>query len=309
MKAVRIYSFGGPEVLQVEDVPRPEPGEGEVLIRVRAASVNPVDYKMRQGGYRRAKIELPATLGRDVSGTVEAVGPGAGGVRVGEDVYAFLGARGGGYAEYAIARAGEVARKPARLDEVHAAAVPLAGETAWQALFDHGRLEPGERVLIHGAAGGVGHLAVQFAKVRGARVIATGRGGDAELLRTLGADEVIDADAERFEDRVRDIDLVIDLVGGEIQQRSWPVLKDGGRLVSTLAEPSPDEARAKRAKGVVFMAEPRAEQLAEMARLFDDGKVRVEVETVLPLAEARRAHERLERQLTRGKVVLTTDAT
>ncbi len=289
----------------MEEVPRPQPGEGEVLIRVRAASVNPVDSKIRSGKYRKGNAEFPLTLGRDVSGTVESLGPGVGGISQGDQVYAFLGSHSGGYAEYAIARTSELARKPARLDNAHAAAVPLAATTAWQALFDHGGLQAGERVLIHGGAGGVGHFAVQFAKTRGAHVIATGRRDDFPLLRELGADEVIDYTAQEFATQVRDIDLVIDLIGGETQRQSWKVLKPGGRLVSTIDQPSAEQARAHHAQGKVFMAEPKAEELREIGSLIDEGKVKVEIKEVLPLSDARQAHDDLEHQHTRGKIVLT----
>jgi NADPH:quinone reductase-like Zn-dependent oxidoreductase len=308
MKAVRLHSFGGSEVLTIEDVDRPEPGSDEVLIRVRAASINPVDYKMRSGAYRRAELHPPLTLGRDVAGVVERIGPAVRHVRAGDEVYAMLGAHSGGYAEYAVARAGEVAPKPATLDYPHAAAVPLAALTAWQGLFDHGRLQRGERVLIHGAAGGVGHFAVQFARHRGAHVIATARAEDAALLRELGADEVIDYRSEDFTTRVRDIDLVLDLVAGETQQRSWSVLKDGGRIISTLQPPSADEAASHHAHAANYLAKPNHEQLAEIARLIDHGRVTVVLDRTLPLADARAAHDHLEHDHVRGKVVLTVGA-
>jgi NADPH:quinone reductase-like Zn-dependent oxidoreductase len=268
--------------------------------------VNPVDYKLRSG-HKRADIDLPLTLGVDVSGIVERLGPGADDVKEGDAVFAFLGSCVGGYAEYAIAKSNEVAPKPERLDDVHAAAVPLAAITAWQALFDHGNLQPGQHVLIHGAAGGVGHFAVQFAKIHGAHVTTTSRREDFAMLRSLGADETIDYIKDDFEKRARDIDLVIDLVGGETQQRSWNVLKEGGTLVSTLEPPSEQQASTKHAQGKVFMAQPKAEQLKEIARLIDEGRVKVEVREVLPLNEARQAHEDLERRHVQGKIVLKID--
>jgi NADPH:quinone reductase-like Zn-dependent oxidoreductase len=304
MKAVRIHTFGGPDVITVEDVPRPQPGPGEVLVKVQAASVNPVDYKIRSGEFKPVGLQMPLTLGRDISGVVEQVGPGVTNVKAGDAVYALLDRDHGGYAEYTVVRADALAPKPQSIDHIHAAGVPLAASTAWQALFDHGKLQAGERVLIHGAAGGVGHFAVQFAKDRGAYVIATARIDDLDLLRRLGADEVIDYRTERFEDRARDIDLVVDLVAGETQERSWSVLKDGGRLVSTLRPPSHEQAARHHARGEVFMAEPDGEELREIARLIDDGKVSVFVQRTLPLAEARRALEHLEHEHVRGKVVL-----
>lgn len=304
MNAIVIKSFGGPEVLEAADLPQPKPGDDEVLIHVKAAGVNPVDYKIRSGRYAKKETKLPAVLGRDVSGTIESIGRGVRGFKAGDEVYAYLGSHSGGYAQFAIAKENEVAKKPTSLDYVQAAAVPLAAITAWQALFDHGQLQAGQRVLIHGAAGGVGHFAVQFAKAKGATVIATGARQDAKLLKDLGADDVIDYRNERFEERATDIDLVIDLVGGETQERSWSVLKPGGALISTLQQPSAEKAAARHARAKVFMAEPRHEQLVEVARLIDDGKVRVKVNHTRRLDEVRRAHAELEHEHTTGKVVL-----
>ena len=308
MKAIRIHSFGGSDLLTLEDVPAPRPQAGEILIKVRAAGVNPVDYKMRSGQYKAAEIHPPVTLGREVSGVVESVGPAVTEIKAGDEVYAMLGANSGGYAEYAVAKSKEAAVKPATLDHVRAAAVPLAALTAWQGLFDHGKLMAGERVLIHGAAGGVGHFAVQFAKNRGAYVVATAKSEDEPLLRKLGADEVIDYRTERFDDRGRDIDLVLDLIAGETQQRSWNVLKEGGRIISTLQPPAGEEAARHHAQGKAFMVEPKHEQLAEIARLIDAGKISVVLDQTLPLEEARRAHDHMENEHVRGKVVLTVAA-
>lgn len=307
MKAIRIHSLGDPDVLKLEDTPRPEPGDNEILIHVKAASVNPVDYKIRSGEFKKGEIKLPTTLGRDVAGVVESVGRNVRNVKPGQEVYAFLGAKSGGYAEYAIAEQNEVSPKPDRLDFVEAAAVPLAAETAWQALFDHGELKQGERVLIHGAGGGVGHFAVQFAKAKGATVIATASKEDVNFVSELGADRVIDHKTEDFEKTVREVDLVIDLIGGETQKKSWTVLKDGGRMVSVLEQPSKEEAERKHAKAVVFMAQPKAEQLEEIGELISDNKVTVAVSKVLPLEEAKEAHKRLEHEHSQGKLVLTVD--
>ena len=308
MKAIRIHSFGGSDVLTLEEVPRPQPSAGEVLIKVQAAGVNPVDYKMRSGKYRADKLQPPLTLGREVSGVVEGIGADVDEFETGEEVYAFLDSNNGGYAEYAVAKVDEIAPKPATLEYIRAAAVPLAASTAWQGLFDYGKLRAGERVLIHGAAGGVGHFAVQFAKHHGAYVIATASAEDADLLRKLGADEVIDYRNERFENRVRDVDLVLDLVAGDTQQRSWHVLKEGGRIISTLEPPDKNEAARHRALGRAFMAKPNREQLAEIARLIDAGKVSVVLDQTMPLAEARRAHDHMENDHIRGKVVLSVAA-
>jgi NADPH:quinone reductase-like Zn-dependent oxidoreductase len=307
MKAIVMNSFGGPEVLQATDLPRPAPGTGEILIRVIAASVNPVDCKIRSGSFRPEQSELPAVPGRDVSGTVEAVGPGVTGFTAGDEVYAFLASHSGGYAAFAIAEENEVAHKPVTLDHLHAAAVPLAAVTAWQALFDHGRLQAGQRVLVHGAAGGVGHFAVQFAKARGAIVIATASAEDLDFLRNLGVDRVVDHKARAFEREVRDIELVIDLIGGETQKRSWQVLRNGGTLVSTLEQPSAEEAARRRARAIVFMAQPTTETLTEIANLIDAGKVRVVVQKTYDLAEAARAQDDLEHHHSAGKRVLVVD--
>jgi NADPH:quinone reductase-like Zn-dependent oxidoreductase len=304
MKAIVMDSFGGPDVLHSADLPQPEPQEGEVLIRVIAASVNPIDYKIRSGSFRPPNTELPAVPGRDVSGTIEAVGPGFTRFKVGDEVYAFLASHAGGYAAYAIARQDEVAKKPFSLDHLHAAAVPLAAVTAWQALFDHGRLEVGQRVLIHGAAGGVGHFAVQFAKAKGATVVATASAEDLDLLRNLGADRVIDHKARAFEREVRNVDLVIDLVGGETQQRSWQVLRNGGALVSTLEQPSTEEAARHLARAEFFMARPTTDVLTEIANLIDAGKVQVVVQKTYKLRDAARAQDEAEHQHSAGKRVL-----
>ncbi|MDB5444435.1 MAG: oxidoreductase [Phenylobacterium sp.] len=303
MKAVRIHEFGGPDALKLDDLPKPRPGPGEVLVRVLAASVNPVDYKIRQGGYLSADA-LPLTLGRDIAGLVETVGDGVTGFQPGDAIYAMLDRSHGGYAEYVAEKAENCAKKPERLDFIRAAAVPLAGLTAWQGLFDQGGLRSGQRTLIQGAAGGVGHFAVQFAKARGAEVIATCSGEDVDFVRRLGADQVIDYQAERFEDRVRDVDLVYDLVDGESQDRSWAVLKDGGVMVSTLKEPDKAKAAAKHARGVHYMAQPNGAQLTEIARLIDAGQVTPHIEAVFPLSQAGQAEQALETRHVRGKVVL-----
>lgn len=304
MKAVVMNSFGGPEVLESTELPIPSPKAGEILIQVHAAGINPVDCKMRSGSYRRTEIKLPIIPGRDVSGTVAAVGRGVSGLNVGDEVYAFLASHSGGYADYAIAKDNEVALKPVSLDHVAAAAVPLAATTAWQALFDHGELRRGQRVLIHGAAGGVGHFAVQFAKNKGAIVIATAGPDDVSFVEDLGADQVIDYKHENFEDEVDAVDLVIDLVAGDIPDRSWSVLKDGGAMVSTLKEPSAEQAAQHHARTKFFLAQPTREILREIAELIDAGKVRVVLQKTYPLADAGRAQDELEHDHSMGKRVL-----
>ena len=209
MKAIRIHSFGGPEVLELDDVPIPQPGEDELLMRIHAASVNPVDYKIRRGTVPWVSREmLPMTLGRDLSGTVESTGAGVDAFGEGEAVYAMLGSIDrGSYAEYVLVRPNEAAPKPARLSHIEAAAVPLAALTAWQGLFDHGHLEAGQTALVHGGSGGVGHFAIQFAKVKGATVLTTVSGQNLGFARELGADRAIDYESQRFEEIARDVDL------------------------------------------------------------------------------------------------------
>jgi NADPH:quinone reductase-like Zn-dependent oxidoreductase len=309
MKAVRIHDFGGTDVMHIEDVPMPRPDRGEVLIRVVAASVNPVDYKMRSGEFKPPGMAMPTTLGRDVAGIIEDVGNDITGLKQGDDVFALLDRDHGGYAEFVVAGSESVAPMPATLDYVHAAAVPLAAITAWQGLFDHGKLKTGERALIHGAAGGVGHFAVQFAKERGAYVIVTARAEDHDLLLRLGADEVIDYRSERFEDRVREIDLVLDLVAGDTQKRSWKALRKGGRMVSTLHAPSKLEGALRDVKGASFMAQPNRAELEEIGRLIDGGKVKVIVEHTMPIRDVRRAHDVIEHEHVRGKLVLEVAGT
>lgn len=307
-KSVRVHAFGGPEVLRVEPVPILQAKDDEVLVRVAAASLNPVDYKTREGEFPPVGEDaLPAILGRDLAGTIEAVGTRAHYMlRKGDPVFAFIGFDRGGQSEYVVVKALELAAAPASIDLVHAAAVPLAGMTAWQGLFDHGGLQAGQRVLIHGGAGGVGHLAVQFAKAKGATVFATAGTNDLDYVRSIGADTAIDYKNQRFEDVATDIDLVLDLVGGETQTRSFAVLRDGGTLVSTLDVAEPDKGRDRNIRVPErWLAQVNTKQLGEIAALIDAGKVKVEVAAVFPVEDASSAYERLEKGHVRGKIVLT----
>jgi len=317
MKAVRIHEYGGPDVLRYEDAPIPALTAGDVLVRVGAAGVNPVDWKVREGYLQKAiRYPLPMIPGWDVSGTVERIGPGADGFAIGDEVYARPDiARNGAYAEYIAVRARELARKPRTLDHVHAAAVPLAALTAWQSLFEapppHSAvgLAPGQTILIHGGAGGVGTFAIQLAKWRGARVITTASGRNESLVRDLGADEVIDYTRQAFDEVVRGVDAVLDTVGGETQARSWKVLRPGGVLGSITSHPSKEEAAAHQARAAYVFIQPDASQLTEIARLIDDGTVKVVVSEVLPLAEAAAAHMHSQTGHTRGKIVLDVAGT
>ena len=306
MKAVRIHEYGGPEVLRYEDAPRPEPGSGEVLIRVHASSVNPVDWKIRQGfAKERLKYKMPFIPGWDVSGVIEAAGPGATRLKPGDQVYSRPDlSRDGSYAEYVVVKESEVALKPKSIDHVNAAAIPLAALTAWQSLFDAAKLAAGQTVLIHGAAGGVGTFAVQFAKLKGARVIGTASKKNHDFLRSLGADELIDYNAVKFEDVVHDVDVVLDTITGATEVPSYKTMKKGGIYISILTPPSPEKAAEHGVRCVHTFVQANPEQLGEIAKLVDSGKVKPVIEKVFPLAEARAAQESNATGHTRGKIVL-----
>jgi len=303
MKVVRIHSFGGPEVLRLEEVPRPEPDTNDLLVHIHAAGVNPVDWKIREG--RFGQISLPAIMGSDFSGVIEALGPGITDFRVGEVVFGTVADESGTYAEYALAPVTHVTEKPPGLDHLKAAALPIAGLTAWQGLFDAADLRAGQKVLIHAAAGGVGSLAVQLARWKGAYIIGTASGTYMDLARQLGADEVIDYRTKHFEDVVREADVVLDTIGGDTQQRSWQVLKKGGVLVSTVQPPSEAVAAAHGVKGLFIKSDlTRRDELSQIAELVIRGQVQVHIDTVLPLREARKAQEMSRSGHAHGKIVL-----
>jgi len=306
MKVVQIHSFGGPEVLQFEDAPRPEPAARQVLVRVHAAGVNPVDWKIREG--KLGQIPFPSIMGSDFSGEVEALGPNVEEFRVGEQVFGSVADASGSYAQYALAPVSHIVEKPKQIDHVTAAAMPVPAMTAWQALFDEAKLEPGQKVLIHAASGAVGNFAVQFAKWKGAYVIGTASGSNADLVRNAGADEFIDYHKTRFEEAVRDVDVVFDTVGGETQERSWKVLKKGGMLVSIVQPPSEQSAKAHNVRGV-FMREDatRTEELMQISKLITNGQIKVNVQTILPLSEARKAQDLSQSGHARGKIVLKVE--
>ncbi len=306
MKAVRIHKYGDSDVLVYEDAPRPVPGEGEVLIRVHATSVNPFDCAVH-AGYMAGSFNytFPLILGSDVSGVIEEIGPGVTGFSPGDAVYTRAGVfRDGANAEYVLAMAADVTAKPKSLDHIHSASLPHVSLTAWQALYELANLSEGQTVLIHGAAGGVGHIAVQLAKLRGATVIGTAS-VNFDLLESLGVDQAINYATTPFENVVHDVDVVLDTVGGDTQQRSWATLKRGGFLVSTIQPPSEEIAAAHGVRqAMVFTAPPIAQTLTEVGKMADAGKVKPVVSTVLPLQEAKQAHKIIEGKHARGKVVL-----
>jgi NADPH:quinone reductase-like Zn-dependent oxidoreductase len=300
MRAVVMHETGGPEVLRLEDVPRPEPADGQVLVRVHAASINPIDWKIRSGGQ---PAELPKILGNDISGTIEA--SRAEELAEGEDVFGFSPT--GGYAEYALSAPAALARKPAGVPHEQAAALPVAALTAWQALFDRGSLQQGQRALIAGASGGVGHLAVQFAKRAGAYVIGIGSTRNRDFVLGLGADEYVDYTQQDVREAVSDVDVALDAVGGETTEALVPVMREGGILVTIASAPPEEAARERGVRAELLIMSPNPDQLAMIAALVADGEIRVELAQVLPLAEVQRAHELSESGHTRGKIVLTID--
>jgi NADPH:quinone reductase-like Zn-dependent oxidoreductase len=306
MKAIVIHEYGGPEVLKYEDAALPEPKADEVLIRVMAASVNPVDVAIRKGYLARLTgNRLPLIPGMDAAGVVEKTGAKITKVKAGDSIYAFFTlAEEGGYAEFAVAKEEEISRKPKPLTYEQAAAVPAAGSTAWLALVDAAKLSAGQTVLIHGGSGGVGHFAIQIAKARGAKVIATGSTANQEFLKQLGADVAIDYSKTKFEDVARDVDVVLDSVGEDTLKRSYGVVRKGGIIVSIVDDPDPAALAAHGIRGTSMRAAPRAEVLEQLARLIESKKVTPIVSQTWPLAEAAKGHEQIATRHTRGKIVL-----
>jgi NADPH:quinone reductase-like Zn-dependent oxidoreductase len=310
MMACRVHEFGPPEVMKFERVPQPEPGPGEVLVKVEAAGVGPWDDWIRAGKSALPQ-PLPLTLGSDLSGEVVAVGSGVSELRVGDQVYGVTNPRFiGAYAEYAVASANMVSNKPTSLTHIEAASVPVIAVTAWQALFDQAQLKGGQTVVIHGAAGNVGSYAVQLGRRAGLQTIATASAHDISFVRDLGANAVIDYRTRRFEEQVRDADAVIDLVGGETQARSFQVLRRGGKLISAVSRPDQDLAKRHGVEAAFFLVNVTSQYLVEIARFIDGGKLRTNVGAVLPLADAREAHLMLERARPqpKGKIVLDVGA-
>ncbi len=306
MKAMRIHEFGGPEVLKMEDIPVPQPAADEALVKVYASSINPVDWKIRGGGYKgKFPTPLPLTLGWDVSGVVEQVGADVKSIKPGDAVYGRPDVtRNGAFAEYIVVKADQLGLKPQNVDHITAAAIPLAGLTAWQGLFDHGQLQAGQKVLIHAASGGVGTFAVQFAKWKGAFVIGTTSEKNKTFLKELGADEVIDYKHEKFEEQLKNVDLVFDTLGGDTQRRSLAVLKNGGRLITTVKPEVLEEAKERNIHVEGYMAQSIPAQLKQIAQLVDDGIVKPVIYKVMKLEEAAEAQKISEEGHVRGKIVL-----
>jgi len=302
MKAIRIHGYGSSDVLQFEDVSRPQADPDEVLVKTYDAGLNPVDWKIREGFLKDSSPRtFPFTAGQDFAGEVVETGERVAQFTGGDAVFGFAK---GAYAEYAAARADEIALKPKSIDFVTAAAIPTAGLTAWQAIVDAARISQGQSVLIHGAAGGVGSFAVQIAKWKGARLIATASRTDIPYLKELGADEVIDYKAERFEAKTRDLDAVIDLVGGETLARSYGLLKKGGVVVTTLGYIDESKLQQNGLKGVALFMKRDGMELAELGKLVEQGIVTPRIDQVLPISEAKKAQEMSQSGKAHGKIVL-----
>ena len=310
MKAVRMHARAGPEALVYEDAPKPEAGPGEALVSVHAAGVTPTEFTWNSTFTTRDKRDrLPIIPAFEVAGTIDEVGPDSSEFTGGEEVYGLLDFwRDGAAAEYVAARASDLAPKPRSLSFIHSAAIPLSGLTAWQSLFDYARLSKGETVLVHGAGGGVGTFAVQLARWRGAHVFATCSREKSDLVRSLGAERVLDYSRVSFQDELGNLDVVLDTVGGEVLDNSWKVLRRGGSLVTIVGDASEETAAKYGVKGFSILVEPNRSELVEIARLVDAGEVKPVVDAVFPLSRAREAYERGLGGHSRGKLILKIEA-
>jgi NADPH:quinone reductase-like Zn-dependent oxidoreductase len=306
MKAVVIHEYGGPQVLKYEDIPRPEPNDDQLLVRVIAAGVNPVDGMIRSGMFaKEGNRAFPIIPGGDVAGVIEKVGSKITKFKAGDPVFAYVSLdNSGGYAQYALVTEREAAPKPKSLTYVEAAAMPIVAITAWQALIDTAKLSAGQTVLIHGGSGGVGSFAIQIAKARGAKVIATASTANQDFLKQLGADVAIDYTKQKFEDVAKDVDVVLDSIGRDTLARSYGVVKKGGIIVSLVARPKESELEKHGIRGAALSVEPNSEELAEIGKLIDDKKIKVIVSQTFPLSEAMKAQEQVATGHTRGKIVL-----
>jgi NADPH:quinone reductase-like Zn-dependent oxidoreductase len=304
MKAIVIHQYGGPEVLKYEDAPRPEPKDNQVLVKVIAAGVNPVDAMIRSGKYAKVfGTTLPLIPGYDIAGIVEKTGAKVTRFKPGDAIYAYP-MWGGGYAEYDVVDEAETALKPKSINFVEAAGVPLVALTAWQALIDAAKLSAGQTVLIHGGSGGVGSFAIQIAKTRGAKVIATASTPNQDLLKQLGADVAVDYTKQKFEDVAKDVDVVLDSVGKDTLARSYGVVKKGGFIATLVAELDQTELDKHGIRGASIAVRPNGAELAEIGKLIDEKKIKPIISEVLPLTDAVKAQEKAAKHHTRGKIVL-----
>ena len=309
MQAIQIQEFGDPQVLQVKEISIPAPGPGELLVRVHAAAVNPVDTSIRAGrAGGLSGASLPYVPGFDVSGTVTAIGSDVVNFKVDDEVFAMVDLRrGGAYAEYAIVLENEAALKPTRVNHAEAAAIPLVALTAWQALFEVAKLQKGQTILIHAGAGGVGSIAVQLAKWRGAHIIATASDYNHNFLRELGVDVPVDYRTQNFEDFASDVDVVLDPIGGDTQVRSLQILKEGGILVSIVGLTSEGRNPSRNVRATSILVRPNSVQLSEIGGLIQNGIINPIVSYRFPLEQAPLAHEQSQTRRTRGKIVIEID--
>ncbi|MBV9231909.1 MAG: NADP-dependent oxidoreductase [Chloroflexi bacterium] len=303
MRAIQVHRYGGPEQLKLEEKPRPEPQAGEVLLRVHAAGVNPLDWKIRQGLMKDfMPMTFPYIPGIEVAGVIEEVGPGVTAFESGQAVFGQSAS--GAYAEYIALSVETLALKPRSLSFVEAATAPVGAMTAWRALFEHGGLTSGQRVLIQGAAGGVGLFAVQLAKWKGAQVIATASTANLDFVRELGADIVVDYTTTPIESVVQDVDLVLDGVGGETTSNSLAVTRPGGTLISTASPPPQQQAQARGVRATMIRSQPSSSLLQTLTQLIDEGRLKVTPGRTFPLNEVQQAHAYGQRGRGRGRIVL-----
>jgi NADPH:quinone reductase-like Zn-dependent oxidoreductase len=309
MKAIVIDAYGNEDVLNYVEVERPEPKADEILVKVHVAAVNPADWKIRDGMGENFRFKFPLILGGDIAGTVEAVGDRVKNFKPGDAVYGMtLSSLSGGYAEYAITNADSIVLKPDDLSFEEAAAIPIGALTAWQAMFDLANLSSGQRILITGASGGVGSMAVQLAKAKGAIVIGTASGRNEQFVCDLGADEFVDYTQQAFEQVVKDVDVVFDTIGNDTQERAFQTLKPGGFLVSSAGTPSAEKAQEFGVGTAFVFCKSNAPQLAEINHLIAEGKLKIHIETMLPLTQVKKAHQLSQSGRTRGKIVLQIGA-
>lgn len=302
MKAIQIKEYGDENVLNYTDVERPKPKDDEILVKIYAAAINPVDLKIRNGKGKTYGMELPLILGADFAGTVEEVGSKIEKFKKKDEVYGKILI--GCYAEYVIVKEDELSIKPNNLDFNESASIPMGALTAWQAIFDTAHLKTGQKILVHGASGGVGSMAVQLAKAKGAYVIGTASTSNKNFVKSLGADEFIDYTSTDFEDEVKDVDVVFDPIGGETHKRSYQVLKKGGFLVSLVQKPSEELMKKYDVQAKVMASEPNPKQLKEITELVEAGKIKTRVEKTFPLSEAKKAQKMSEEGHVEGKIIL-----